>query len=94
MNHARETVDTLVIGARQAGFATGYWLTKAGVEHVVLERRDRPGGGWLDRWDSLCLVAPNFTILLPNHHPDAGGRRLRPLGHLTADAKYVKSGLA
>jgi putative flavoprotein involved in K+ transport len=31
----------------------------------VLERRDRLGGGWLDRWDSLCLVAPNFTILLP-----------------------------
>jgi NAD(P)-binding Rossmann-like domain len=65
MNHARETVDTLVIGAGQAGVATSYWLTKAGVEHVVLERRDRLGGGWLDRWDSLCLVAPNFTILLP-----------------------------
>ena len=65
MNDARETVDTLVIGAGQAGLATSYWLTKAGVEHVVLERRDRLGGGWLDRWDSLCLVAPNFTILLP-----------------------------
>ena len=65
MNDARETVDTLVIGAGQAGVATSYWLTKAGVEHVVLERRDRLGGGWLDRWDSLCLVAPNFTILLP-----------------------------
>lgn len=31
----------------------------------MLERRDGVGGGWLDRWDSLCLVAPNFTILLP-----------------------------
>ena len=40
MNDARETVDTLVIGAGQAGVATSYWLTKAGVEHVVLERRD------------------------------------------------------
>ena len=65
MNDMRETVDTLVIGAGQAGVATSYWLTKAGVEHVVLERRDRLGGGWLDRWDSLCLVAPNFSILLP-----------------------------
>ena len=65
MNVARETVDTLVIGAGQAGVATSYWLTKASVEHVVLERRDRLGGGWLDRWDSLCLVAPNYSILLP-----------------------------
>ena len=70
MNHVRETVDTLVIGAGQAGVATSYWLTKAGVEHVVLERRDRLGGGWLDRWDSLCLVAPNFTILLPGKRYD------------------------
>ena len=70
MNDARETVDTLVIGAGQAGVATSYWLTKAGVEHVVLERRDRLGGGWLDRWDSLCLVAPNFTILLPGRPYD------------------------
>jgi putative flavoprotein involved in K+ transport len=60
-----ETVDTLVIGAGQAGLATSYWLTQAGVEHLVVDRRDRLGGGWLDRWDSFCLVAPNFTLLLP-----------------------------
>jgi putative flavoprotein involved in K+ transport len=60
-----EKLDTLVIGGGQAGLATSYWLTEAGVEHVVLERRDRLGGGWLDRWDSLRLIAPNFTLLLP-----------------------------
>ncbi|HEY3896345.1 MAG TPA: NAD(P)-binding domain-containing protein [Pseudonocardiaceae bacterium] len=61
----RHSVDTLVIGGGQAGLATSYWLTQAGVEHLVVERRDRFGGGWLDRWDSFCLVAPNFVILLP-----------------------------
>lgn len=60
-----ESVDTLVIGGGQAGLATSYWLTQAGVEHLVVERRNRFGGGWLDRWDSFCLVAPNFVILLP-----------------------------
>jgi len=60
-----ECIDTLVIGAGQAGLATSYWLTQSGVEHVVVERRDRLGGAWLDRWDSFCLVAPNFTLLLP-----------------------------
>jgi len=62
---ARESVDTLVIGAGQAGLATSYWLKRAGIEHLLLERRDRLGGSWPDRWDSFCLVAPNFTLRLP-----------------------------
>lgn len=60
-----ESIDTLVIGGGQAGLATSYWLTQAGVEHLVVEGRERLGGGWHDRWDSFCLVAPNFTLLLP-----------------------------
>jgi putative flavoprotein involved in K+ transport len=62
---AREHVDTLVIGAGQAGLATSHWLKQARVEHLLLERRDRLGGSWHDRWDSFCLVAPNFTLRLP-----------------------------
>ncbi|MGH7581383.1 MAG: flavin-containing monooxygenase [Gemmatimonadales bacterium] len=54
-----------MIGGGQAGLATSYWLTRAGIDHLVLERRDRLGGGWLDRWDSFHLIAPNFTLLLP-----------------------------
>jgi putative flavoprotein involved in K+ transport len=61
----RETVDTLVIGAGQAGLAISYWLTEAGVEHLVVDRRETLGGAWQDRWDSFRLVAPNFTIQLP-----------------------------
>jgi putative flavoprotein involved in K+ transport len=60
-----ERIDTLVIGGGQAGLATSYWLTKAGVDHLVVDRRDRLGGGWHDRWDGFCLVLPNFTLLLP-----------------------------
>jgi len=60
-----ESIDTLVIGAGQAGLATSYWLAQAGVEHLVVDRRRELGAGWLDRWDSFCLVAPNFTLLLP-----------------------------
>jgi putative flavoprotein involved in K+ transport len=57
--------DPLVIGGGQAGLATSYWLAKAGVDHLVVDRRDRLGGGWHDRWDRFCLVLPNFTVLLP-----------------------------
>jgi putative flavoprotein involved in K+ transport len=60
-----ERTDTLVIGGGQAGLATSYWLAKAGVDHLVVDRRDQLGGAWHDRWDAFCLVLPNFTLLLP-----------------------------
>jgi putative flavoprotein involved in K+ transport len=65
-----QTVDTLIIGAGQAGLATSYWLTEAGVEHLLLERRSQLGGAWHDRWDSFHLVAPNFVLRLPGMHYD------------------------
>lgn len=79
--------DTLVIGAGQAGLATSYWLSRAGVEHLVVERRDRLGGSWPDRWDSFHLVAPNFAILLPGKAYDGS----EPDGFLARDeiARYV-----
>ncbi|MEV8041862.1 NAD(P)/FAD-dependent oxidoreductase [Arthrobacter sp. NPDC080082] len=60
-----QEVDTLVIGAGQAGLATSYWLGRHGVDHQLLERRDALGGAWQDRWDSFYLNTPNFAFLLP-----------------------------
>lgn len=62
---APQRVNTLIIGAGQAGLATSYWLTQHGVEHVLLERRAALGGAWQDRWDSFCLNTPNFFFRLP-----------------------------
>ncbi|HEY8701188.1 MAG TPA: NAD(P)/FAD-dependent oxidoreductase [Arthrobacter sp.] len=58
-------VDTLVVGAGQAGLATSYWLSQAGVEHQLLERRETLGGAWQDRWDAFVLNTPNFSLALP-----------------------------
>lgn len=72
----RQEIHTLVIGAGQAGLATSYWLTRAGIEHLVLDRQERLGGSWHERWDSFCLVAPNYTLLLPGMEyegPDPDG---------------------
>lgn len=59
-----EDIEVAVIGAGQAGLSLSYELTHAGVEHVVLER-DRVGASWRRRWDSFCLVTPNWTVQLP-----------------------------
>jgi len=70
-----EQVDVIVVGAGQAGLATSHELSAAGVEHVVLER-GRVGESWRRRWDTFCLVTPNWTVDLPGHPysgPDPDG---------------------
>jgi putative flavoprotein involved in K+ transport len=64
-----EGVRVAVVGGGQAGLAASYGLTRAGIEHVVLER-GRVGQTWRDRWDSFRLVTPNWTVQLPGHHYD------------------------
>jgi putative flavoprotein involved in K+ transport len=61
-----ERVEVVVVGAGQAGLAMSYELTQAGVEHVVLER-GRVGQTWRGRWDSFCLVTPNWSVRLPGY---------------------------
>jgi putative flavoprotein involved in K+ transport len=59
------TIDTLVIGAGQAGLAASRCLTDRGVDHVVLER-GRVAERWRsERWDSLRLLTPNWMTRLP-----------------------------
>ena len=54
----------VVIGAGQAGLAVSHELSGRGVDHVVLER-SKVAQSWRDRWDSFCLVTPNWTMSLP-----------------------------
>jgi putative flavoprotein involved in K+ transport len=75
-----ESVAVAIVGGGQAGLATSRELTKAGLEHVVLER-GQVGETWRNRWDSFCLVTPNWTVQLPDGHY-AG---LEPDGFMTRD---------
>jgi putative flavoprotein involved in K+ transport len=60
-----EGLGTVVVGAGPAGLAMSCELSRAGVEHVVLERA-RVAQTWRGRWDSFCLVTPNWTLQLPD----------------------------
>ncbi|MDQ4034152.1 MAG: NAD(P)-binding domain-containing protein [Actinomycetota bacterium] len=64
MADSSSDVPVVVVGAGQAGLAVSHELTALGVDHVVLERA-RIGQAWRGRWDSFCLVTPNWTLRLP-----------------------------
>ncbi|MFP5477717.1 MAG: NAD(P)-binding domain-containing protein, partial [Gammaproteobacteria bacterium] len=70
----------VVIGGGQAGLSTSHYLQQAGIAHVVLEKH-RIGHAWRDqRWDSFCLVTPNWQCRLPDFPydgPDPKGFMLR-----------------
>ena len=58
-------IETVIVGAGQAGLTMSWWLQQAGREHVLIERRTMLGGGWQDRWDAFRLVSPNWTSSFP-----------------------------
>jgi putative flavoprotein involved in K+ transport len=64
-----EAIPVIVVGAGQAGLAVSHELSARGVEHVVLER-GRVAQTWRGRWDSFCLVTPNWSIQLPGRSYD------------------------
>lgn len=70
-----EKVDTLVVGAGQAGIAASEHLTRNGIPHLVLERA-RIAERWRsERWDSLVANGPawhdRFPGLTFSGDPDA-----------------------
>jgi putative flavoprotein involved in K+ transport len=61
----------VIVGGGQAGLSMSHCLAQRDVDHLVLDR-DRLGHEWRDRrWDSFCLVTPNWQCQLPGF-PYAG----------------------
>jgi putative flavoprotein involved in K+ transport len=76
---SRRTVA--VIGGGQAGLAMSYCLKQRGIDHAVFEKH-RLASEWRDRrWDSFCLVTPNWQCTLPGF-PYAGSD---PFGFMKKD---------
>ena len=68
MQERTQTIKVVVVGAGQAGLSASYHLCKSGIDHVVLERSQRFHSWKKDRWDSFCLVTPNWQCRLPDWH--------------------------
>lgn len=56
---------TVIIGGGQGGIALGARLRQLGVPTIIIEKNDRPGDSWRNRYKSLCLHDPVWYDHLP-----------------------------
>ncbi|GAB7524136.1 MSMEG_0569 family flavin-dependent oxidoreductase [Paraburkholderia sp. 2C] len=57
----------IVIGGGQAGLSISYYLKAAGIDHLVIEKATLAHTWRTQRWDTFCLVTPNWQCALPGH---------------------------
>src|SRR6478672_6968342 len=60
-----ELHDAIVIGAGPAGLASSRELTRAGIDHLVLERGETVGHTWVHLYDGLVLHTGKHLSALP-----------------------------
>lgn len=80
--------QVLIIGGGQAGLSMSYCLKKENINHLILDR-GKVGDSWgKRRWDSFCLVTPNWQCRLPGFPYDGND----PKGFMLKDeiVDYVK----
>jgi putative flavoprotein involved in K+ transport len=89
-----ERIETLVVGAGQAGVAMSEHLGKYDIPHLVLERR-RIAERWrTSRWDSLVANGPAWHdrfpgMEFPNYGPDAFVPKDKVAAYFEAYAQMV-----
>jgi putative flavoprotein involved in K+ transport len=83
-----EHIETVIVGAGQAGLATAQHLQRLGRTCLVLDAEARVGDNWRDQWDSLRLFTPGWANGLPGL-PFPGPRWAMPTKDEFAD--YLES---
>lgn len=88
-----KSAEIVMIGGGQAGLALSYHLTALGRAHVILEQARMVESWRSRRWDSLRLIAPNWSLVLPGfgyrgHDPDGFMAKDEVVEHLV---RYARS---
>jgi putative flavoprotein involved in K+ transport len=81
--------SVIVVGGGQAGLAISYCLKDKGIDHIIFEK-NQIGYAWQEkRWDSFCLVTPNWQCHLPGYYYSGSD----PDGFMEKDeiVKYIKN---
>lgn len=71
----RAPLDSVVIGAGQAGLSASFHLARRGIDHIVLDADEASGGAWQHRWDSLTMADVHGVASLPGSEAPTGSGR-------------------
>ncbi|MCJ2122418.1 MSMEG_0569 family flavin-dependent oxidoreductase [Methylobacterium sp. J-077] len=63
-------VPVAIVGGGQAGLSVSYHLKQSGIEHLIFEKKTAAHTWASQRWDTFCLVTPNWQCDLPGHRYD------------------------
>ncbi len=79
----------IIIGGGQSGLSMSYCLKEKGIDHLIFEKNTIAHSWRTKRWDTFCLVTPNWQCQLPGY-PYSGDD---PRGFMQKDAivDYIKS---
>jgi len=64
--------SAMIVGGGQAGLSMSACLAHRGIDHLVIEKRTALHTWRTERWDSFCLVTPNWQCRLPGHSYEGG----------------------
>lgn len=76
----KEHYSVVIVGGGQAGLSLSYCLKEQGLDHIIFEKHTIAHAWRHQRWDSFCLVTPNWQCRLPGFTysgPDPNGFMLR-----------------
>lgn len=57
--------QVLIVGGGQSGLATAFYLLRAGIDVLVLDDQEAPGGAWRHVWPSMTLFSTAEFSNLP-----------------------------
>ncbi|TMV66674.1 FAD-dependent oxidoreductase, partial [Thioclava sp. BHET1] len=78
-------VPVVIVGGGQAGLATAWCLKQRGIDSIVFERHGKFQSWRKNRWDSFCLVTPNWQCRMPDFHYDRDYGGTDPHGFMLKD---------
>ncbi|NDZ15762.1 MSMEG_0569 family flavin-dependent oxidoreductase [Variovorax sp. WS11] len=61
----RSHYGVIIVGGGQAGLSLSHCLQQRAIDHLVIEKRSLVHTWRTQRWDSFCLVTPNWQCQLP-----------------------------